>query len=352
MGVDAATLGAQLPAVDRITDTYAVFATRRSRIGLSLPMAQFLLVCEMEELRPVLLSGPEATVAPFLMREMRRLGGSWAVPLTGGGYVDALAGRRVETLDQLADRLSIAARPLVELPPADPPGATAYLGVEITLHHEAVENAVVGEAVSTITDSLGLLPPDLWGSTEPLSLEWDASAVTAMAREQMPHSAPARASTPDGAWFVLRYERGREGFTERIQGGVPLGAYRDVAPTAVESAKHMLRALEENHHVVLGSVSLLDSDEGGGMGLRVRRPEVPQAILLGSWALQIAHIDQAEMMARFRAESVGSRWMPALLFAFPSEHGAPWRQLNDLALAVGLENMLAGFAAGGSPRAD
>nr|NLD39952.1 hypothetical protein [Actinomycetales bacterium] len=336
-----------LPAIDEITARRAVFVTGRREVTLSAALAQFLATAEFERLRPVLVTGPGAAIGPFVNWEMRRLGGSWVVQYPDGSLLDALRGRPLLTLDELDDPRVVAAREPVPLSDHTDASPVAVMAVELLTAHRPTAELVVGEGPEAVLDGLALDGPDVWGSTEPLTLRWDRGELTRTARTQMPVSSTFRAASPGGARATLRFEHNPEVLLERLTMMIPLEPYAKAAPGFSARAEDLLEELHERHAVVTGTISLIDGDAGGRLELRRRRPEVPQAVLVGSWGLHQAGVDPGALEGHPGVRVLGGRWAPALLASFDSAHGAPWRQFQELSRAAGLDGILRSFGIGG-----
>lgn len=332
-----------LPAIDEITSRYAVFSSSRARVELTPALAQFLRVAQVEGVRPILRTAPEATISAHLVAELSRHGASWVTRSADGVVFDALAGRQLASYDDVTDAQTLQGRPLAALTDERSVAAYGAVNFEILLHHRASGALQIGHAVERVFAQLGAAPPDAWGSFEPLTSLWNVTELTHRAQREMPSSTVMRVASPDGAWASLQYERGPAGVVERVRGGVILGSYAQVAAAAVPQAMDLLRSMADSAKLIAAMASLVDVDAGNDYRVRVRRPETPAAALVGPWAIHQARIDVPAMIEGFGARRLGRPAVPALLFGFDGPLRAPWLNLAQVLHAIGWENLAHAF---------
>lgn len=332
-----------LPGIDEITHSYAVFSTTREHVDFTPALAQFLRIAQVEAIRPILRTSADATVSAHLVAELFAHGASWVVRTPDGIVIDALAGRQISSYDDVGDPQILRTRPLAPLPDERFVPAYGAVNLEVLLHHRPSSSLQVGQLVERVFAGLGATPPDAWGSFEPLTSLWNVTEVTHRAQREMPSSTVMRVASPDGSWATLQYERGQAGVVERFRGGVVVGSYAAAARTAVPRAKDLLRTLAGTSTVIAAMASLVDVDAGNAFRARVRRPETPAAALVGPGAITEAQIDVAAMTGRYGAEQLGRRAVPSLLFGFDGPLRAPWLNLAQILNAIGWDNLAHAF---------
>lgn len=341
-----------LPAVDEITARRVLFVTDRRTVTLSPAVGQFLATAEIEQVRPVLMTGVEARLSPFVNWEMLRLGGSWVLRTDDGTLVDALAGRPLESLDELNFPRAVRQRQPLPMRDHTTTEPIAVMTVELITAHQPTTDLIVGESPTSVLDALALRDLDAWGYSEPLTSVWDRAELTRHARMQMPLTPFIRASSPDGARATLRFENNSNALLERVNMMIPLEPYAEAAPGFDERAADVLEELADRHAVVSGTISLIDGDAGGHMHIRRRRPEVPQALLIGAWGLREAGVDLDAVRQLPGIRAVGGQWSASLLARFDSANGTPWQQFHALVHTAGLAGTLRTFGLDGVIRVD
>lgn len=328
-----------IPGVDEIRDRLAIFRSRRRHVAYSLPLASCVFGASREGLTPVLVTRADAVVSHLASLELMRHGAHWVVEHSDGTLEHALYRRCLTTLDDLQDPEIFH-----ELPKSAPSHweesqSWAAVGAEILVFHRAEADQLVGELAEEVIGAIDGSHPDVWGDTEPLAERWSYQAITRAAHEQMPISGPIRFSTPSGASGFLAYTRTPNGITERLRVSVPLGPYRDHHTVAGELAADVLGLVQDRFVPVFGHMTIQDVDPGGGQGFRVRRPEVPQSLLIGSWAIGEAEIDLDHLVADFDAELVGHRYLPAVVARFDRTDGPPGMEFSRLMNSIGLDRV-------------
>lgn len=330
-----------LPAVDELTKNHVIFRTHRRRVSYSAAIGQALATAEVERVRPILITGSSAQLSPFLNMELGRLGGSWVVEEDRGTMLDALSGRRLESLDDLGNHELLRSRPPELSRDHTAARPIAQMAVEVLVAHRPTQDLLVGDVPTSVLDALALRDLDAFGQTEPLLERWDRHLLTAAARTQMPVSGAFRGTSPDGAVAVLRYDHNKLALVERLNMLIPLESYDDAAGDFAVRSSEILEDLHERHTIIAATISLLDGDAGGFMTLRRRRPEVPQAILVGPWALRQAAVNPDSISGIPGVRVVGPAWSPAVLAEFESRNGPPWMQFSTAVRSSGLRDAIA-----------
>ncbi len=331
-----------LPAIDERTAHYVVFVSPRRHVDYSVGVGQFLTTAEVDGLMPILVTSEDATVSAHLALEMARLAGRWVVRRADGVVLDALSNREISSFDDLRSG-KLAERPRSDMSGPDDVEATAVLGFEVLVHHRATSELVVGRVAEEAAELLDVAPPDVWGSTEPLTRTWNRQAITARAQAEMPSSSRFRLGAPGGGWYTLKYDHGPDGIAERLRGWVPIGPWDTEAGTAVDRGVRLLRGLHERYALVLGSVSLMDMDEDGRQAVRRRHLELPKAFYLGPWTIREAKVDVAEMVAEHGAQELVGWGRNSLLFRMDGTDTEIVAHLQSAVRAIGTENILAAF---------
>lgn len=336
------------PLADEWTDEYAVYVADTAAVLLTDPLDSFLHWSVSEGLRPVLMTGENATLTPFASVAMNRAGGLWAVR-TPHGVFDGLTGYRIAGFEQLWRRETLEGErlPGFEQPQPQPQG---LLGYDVFGVQRAVAETRVGGLARTVQRALGGAEFDVWGLTEPLLEPFSVDRVTETARRTMPESDVMHVRAADGSFCDLTVGRTRRGIIEHVAGGVPIGDYPQHLAPLIETATRALLAVETEHQPTIGFVSVAEVEPGVLQRAAARRPEVPLAVLLGPRAVHDLAADVERLKAEHDVLVLGRPRLPSLLVRFARTDRGSWAQLMAFAHDLGVERVqeVAGLAWGGT----
>lgn len=336
-----------LPGIDELSETYAVFTTNRERVALTPALGEFLVMSQVTGLRPILHTRWAALVSPFASLELGRLGAAWVASAPGGQLIDVMARREVSSFAEIP-------APRSERPPwpvdPSPRESEAALGFELVVQHRAEGGTIIGQLAEGVFEAFGGEKPDAWGSTEPLTSRWNADEVSRLVQSQMPSTSVIRGTNPQGWWFTMTVDRSPTGLVERLVGGVILGPYDQGREHATELAESFLQQLQRQQRVTLASLALMNLDPLGFQGIRDYHVEIPIATMVGPWGLARAEVDIDRMRSELGAQLLGRAKTPTLLFRFDKPHQNPWQNFAMVAQAIGYSRLLAAF--GQTPRTE
>lgn len=328
------------PVADEWTDEYCLFAASSRSVLLTEPLAQFLAYAASVHLRPVLVSGSDASLSPFVTMAMLRAGGFWAVHDPRGGVYNGLSGERISQVPDLwgrgdAEGERLGALSTIGLTPA------GVLMFDVYGHQRASAGTLVGQMGTDLVRHLGGGELDVWGLYEPLLEPWNVRRVTETARRGMPDSDPILARAADGSFCQVQVARTPRGLLEQAKGGVPVGGYPAGLGPVVETASAALTLIAEAYQPTIGFVSLAEFDPGVVQGVSAKRPEAPLAVFIGPRAVHEMSIDIDRIVRQHDATVLGRARVPSILVRFSdAEHGL-WDQLAYLAYNIGPGKILA-----------
>lgn len=325
------------PLADEWTDEYAVYVAGTASVLLTDPLDSFLRWSVSEGLRPILVTGGDARLSPFVSLAMNRSGGFWAVRAADGVF-DGLTGYRIAGFDELWAGRELAGDRLPRFT-ASQPRPQAVLGYDVFGHQRAVAETRVGELAGTLQRTLGGASLDVWGLTEPLLEPFAVDRVTETARRSMPTSDVMHARAADGSFCDIAVGRTRRGILEHVTGGVGIGDYPHRLSPLVETATRALMAVEAAHQPTIGFVSLAEVWPGVVQLPGVRRPEVPLAVLLGPRAVHDLSAQVDQLRARHDVLVLGRPRLPSLLVRFARTDQGSWAQLMAFAYDLGIERV-------------
>lgn len=326
------------PLADEWTDEYAVYVAATPQVLLTDPLQSFLQWSVSEGLRPVLVTGEQARLSPFVSLAMNRAGGFWAVRAAHGVY-DGLTGFPVTGFTDLWTARAVEGQRSARfLTPADDP--RGVLSYDIFGHQRAVADTQVGRLAETVHDGLGGAALDVWGLAEPLVEPFGIDPLTETARREMPDSPVLHARAADGSFCDISVGRTRRGILEHVAGGVPIGSYPQHLAPLIETATRTLMAVESRHRPTIGFVSLAEVASGVTQPVGVRRPEVPLAVLIGPRAVHELQPQVTELKQRHDVVELGRRRLPSLLVRFSRTDQGSWSQLMAFANDLGLDRVV------------
>lgn len=324
------------PGFHRLSDRFVHYLTEADRVDLSPALAQVLFQAALAKRVLVLVTTENAVLSPFVVHEMRRFGHRWCYRRTDGTTCDAMSGQVITHWNQLLDPVPRGSDTL--LPTAAPSESFAAINLEVVGHHRAREDLVVGAMAEAFATCLGGANLDAMGMREPLTRWWSRSELTQQVRAQMPRSEMVRASSPDGAYVDLLYERSEQGVIERMNGRLVLGPWAEWAPRASTIAESVMVQVTKLCTPTVMTSSLLDVESDGGQGVRWREAEQPLAWLAGPSSLKQAHVDVDDILERYHGTLVGTS-RPSLMVSFPVADGDPRNQLSRLLLEVAMHGV-------------
>ena len=307
------------PITDEMTGEYAVYASSAMLVALTAPVAAFFEMCDHERVRPVLLTDADARLSAACATMLTDIRGYWATQ--GPDGVRAAGDGRL--LTGFADLW----RPHEAMPQrAVHSHAATSIVLDAYLRHRAEQGVRIGAAAERVAASLDVPPPTRWGVWEPLGRPWDAGAITAHLRAQMPQSGPVHA-LGDGATFVTqRAGRTRRGVLEhlRFSARSPVGDLH-------ERARGLLARLHADADVEMAVVTTRTSEADGTVRPGRYPATAPLAALLGPGVTHRLGIDHAELARRHNLARLGRARTPSTLIDFGGSPD-PWRRLVELGL--------------------
>lgn len=326
------------PVADEWTDEYAVFVATARDVLLTEPLAAFLDFAASERLHPILVTGPDARVSPFVSFAMLHIGGNWVLRTEDGAY-DAMSGYRLESFADLWTK--------VEAPREqwrtyqgwrDRPGGAVLF--DVFGHQRAAAATQVGHLGVAMVEALGGGTLDVWGTTEPLTEPWNPAAVTETARRGMPDSETMHARAADESFCNISVQRTRRGILEHVKGGVPIESYPSRLSEVMGRATEALTMTVEKFQPTVGFISLAESD-GQWQRAHAQRPEAPLAVVLGPRAVHDLKIDADELARWHDISLLGRRRTPSLLVRFTRPDVGLWTQLWMFAYDLGQDRVKA-----------
>jgi hypothetical protein len=325
------------PVADEQGEDYTVYAASARSVLLTEPLAAFLDHAVTEHYRPVLLTGADARLSPFVSLAMRRAGGLWAVE-DGGSVYDGLSGYRI---DAFADmwRRSGTERDRLGTFTAWTATPQAVAMFDVYAHQRAAADTRIGDLAATAVQSLGGAAPDVWGLHEPLVDRWDAATLTETARRSMPVSEVMHARSPDGSFCDIAVGRTRRGILEQVKGGVPIGGYPESIGDVVSRASATLALVTERFQPTIGFVSLAEFDDGVTQRPSAKRLEVPLAVLIGPRGVHDLGMDPQDLARRHDVTVLGRPRTPSVLVRFSRPDVGLWAQLLAFAHDLGAERI-------------
>ncbi|MFC7403993.1 DUF6177 family protein [Georgenia alba] len=326
------------PIVDEWTDTYAVFVASSRHVLLTEPLAGFLDFTKSEGLKPILVTGPEARISPFVSFAMLHAGGHWVLQ-TEDGVFDGMSGFRIGSFAELWSSVP-GPRDRWHTYTAWSPEPEGALLFDLFAHQRAAIDTQVGHVGAAMVTALGGGALDIWGTTEPLTETWDVEAVTETARRGMPVSDVMHARAADDSFCDISVERTKRGILEHVKGGVPVGPYPSEPDELMARATTALTMAAERFQPTVGFVSFTESD-GQWQEARANRPELPLAVVLGPRAVHDLKLDADELGKWYDLTVLGRRRTPCVLVRFTQPDTGLWRQLTMFAYDLGIERIYA-----------
>lgn len=339
---------------DEIGDGYTVFVSASERVTLSAPLWSFFQEAAHDGVKPVLVTTSTAHVSWFVVEEMRRAGGFWAVRAAEKEVYDGRTGYRIWAFKDLWGPVDPQRPRLASLNELAPNAVGAFFFDSFT-RERAEERTLVGRTAEYLISGFGGGSLARWDEMEPLASPWSCQAITQSTRAQMPASQRHLIRSDRGATASLTVARTRTGLLENTRGLVPVGPYGSPnglppgAPLAAHPAiSSTLRGMAERFrpNVVMVSYSEVDWANGAlGQRVHARRMDQPLAVLIGPVAVRDLALDVEDLSRRHDVTPMGLRRAPSVMVRFSGPDGL-WRQLvtfaNDLdeerlATALGLD---------------
>ncbi|MFV0428278.1 MAG: DUF6177 family protein [Arachnia sp.] len=320
-----------LPAVDAMTSSFAVFFAERRMVRYSAALDHFLQQCRWQEKTPVVHTAWQSRLTAHAAFELARQGVGWTATSPEEALYDVWGLRKVAGFDQLVARTG-KAEPATLPSGAQPASAVV---IDVLAQHRAEPNVLVGGLAQDAFALLGSRAPQTWGTVEPFVGMWNRTDVTRWAHAGMPKTGYGRGRSADGAWLSMRVERVPDGLVEQLRCGMVLEP--DASANAMDLAEAVLRELVGTHRVLVASATLVDTDPDGGTGVRATQPDVPLAWAMGPRLLAAAAVDVPAMLADFGASQLGRAKVPTLLFRFDRPHRDPQLSFAAIVAAVAFD---------------
>ncbi|WP_028709274.1 DUF6177 family protein [Propionicicella superfundia] len=330
------------PLADEWTDEYALRVVDHDRVVYSRPLWHFLGDCRASRTRPVLLTGPGATISPHLYAAMAESGAMWAFRDEQGVF-DARSGQAVRAIPELwARRVGGPGHAPVN---TDSPVVPAVF-FDIYAGDRATDDTVVGPLADHAVSLLGGSRLVRFGRDEPLTSGWGHRALTVLAQQQMPAADPILAATDAGAWASLTVARTRDGLIERVHGGVPLPHLArlpraQLRERVMPQVTHMLAGLVSGFRprVALVTTGMLHQVDGRyGYRAGAWPVDAPVAVLIGPRAVRTLRLDAAGLSQRHDVTVLGPGRVPSVLVRM-SGSDPLWAQLRAFAFDLDQERL-------------
>lgn len=328
------------PVADEWTEEYCVYVASARSVLLTTPLARFIDYAVTEQLRPVLMTSPDATLSPFVAMAMRRAGGFWAVQEENGLTYDAMSGYRIFGFEDLWAPLDPSRERMAGYDSWSP-RPHGVLMFDAYVHQRAAATTIVGQMGADVIESLGGVVPDVWGAEEPLTDPWSAVRVSELARRSMPISPTMHARGPDGSFCDIAAGRTRRGVLEHAQGGVPVGPYEGRTAELIDRGASALTMLTQRYQPTVAFASIAEFDEGTVQGASAKRPEAPLAALIGPRAVHDLEVDADALSRAHDVTLLGRRRTPSLLVRFSAPDKGLWAQLLAFRFDLGEEKVAA-----------
>lgn len=326
------------PVADEWTDQYALYAPSSKHVLRSAPVAAFLDYCQEEGLRPILLTGEDASVSPLLSLAMHQAGGLWAMRAADGAVYDAVSGYRISSfedlwLDGTTDR---PRHPAFDR--ESPSSTVGVLTFDVYVHHSAVDQTRIGPVVEHMLAGLGGAAPTAWGHVEPLARRWSCDDLTMAVRAEMPQSSAIGVAATAGGYSELSVGRTRRGLLERVRGGVPAGRFQPDDAEVRARAWSTLESLSERFRPTIAFASYAESEVGGARPA-AKHAEQPLGVYLGPRAVRDLALDFDKLQAQHDLIRLGRDRVPGALLRLSGKDPL-WHQLSAFSFDLDRERLV------------
>ncbi|MBQ1081248.1 DUF6177 family protein [Nocardiopsis sp. B62] len=178
------------PAVSALTAKNAVLVQDRPVVSLSSWTVDALARYGREGLGIQLVTPSTSVLTHALRSLLGNPNATWAVRTADGHHYDGFNGLPLTWQDGVGyvpDPNAVTEDgPHPDFRAREEHVTGTQLHVDLQMDHPASDGLELGGVVELLAERLGGARPSVWGVSEPLTREWDAAAVTAMARNRAP----------------------------------------------------------------------------------------------------------------------------------------------------------------------
>ncbi len=327
------------PTVDLITDTCAVIVCTRPVVGLSSWLVDAVHRAPTMN-RILTVVTPPTTRLTLPVHALAASGAvQWLIRLSDTDFYDGIRGTPVRFAgsDFTVDDADAQAAQFHEL--AEPDAWQVLL--TMTVEHRAAVHTQLGAAVEKVASGLTHVKPAGWGVHEPVSERWDAAALTAHARENMP--GPVRLTVVgagrDTMIAGLTAERTDRGVEETVSCLVNAGNIsRDL--TEIKTAvRDTLRDTAAEVTVGFAVAHVMPGRADLTIPGTERAVPLPVSILVGPRAVRALGRDVLLRSPLPTPTPVGRPRVPGLRFDLGEGQTPPWTELAEFVTYLGPERL-------------
>lgn len=298
------------PLVDRVDGAHAYVDSRAERVVLTESMADALVSITSAGLKPLWVTGADATLSYLAWYHLTLAGGRWIVR-DDASFRDPLRGVTAATIEQAlgGDALAEARRPAT-----DP----VRLLVAVSTHAPADDDTRLGDAAISLSRHLAGIVPAVWGAHEPMTLAWNRTAYTTASRAWMPGPVRWMIADADGRARFTTTVRRTKGGVEEVTTGILLP--RAVPPADIErfAVDALSRLATDAAAPLFATVSTQQGRADLGYDADPVAPAEPLAALIGPRATRALAPDFDMLEREFGARTAGKPRTPSLVVGFGS----------------------------------
>lgn len=322
------------PLVDEIGIGWIRTESRSRVIHLSQGRGDLFRQSLAHGLKVILVTDEWSNITEPYRQVMSDCGGAWVVRSPDGSVRDGLNGVLLESIEAVLT--PHAAKDIGDIGvPFLRPQALDQLEIVATVstRHKALSSTLLGGALEVLSEELRGEAPSAWGAHEPANLDWDAAALTALARSRMPEDllalAVGRPQLPMIA--TIAAARTRHGLEETTRAFIGMGSPGNERITDLEPAlTRALLRLDGRGMPLIAFVLARPSSSSQLRASVLPVPAVPLALLIGPPGVKALRLDAERYVREYGAIIVGRPRIPGLLFRLGTLDGGGWERLEGL----------------------
>ena len=332
------------PLIDESGAWWATTVSRAPTVGLNSGRSAFFVDCIDAFVRPIVVTTPGARLTMPLFHALQLARGAWICRDSDGSLRDGGTGASVLSFASLVDGSLVGGEieyGLARVGSADS-GHTAWVDsawvqVSMSVHHPARDETTIGVGLERLATALSPHCELAWSSAEPMSVAWDRTAITGLARERMPRDTRlvVAGSGPHPFSGTLRISRSDIGVTEETRA---IFAVDDDVALSSEIIWRMLADIADRQQVLIATAWAMRGP--ADVTIPAFRPMIPQpvAAVIGARAVRTLGLDADYWQSHHGATQVGNVRAPSLAVGFGAESDR-WARFAMALQAIGDEGL-------------
>lgn len=339
------------PIVDESGPGWVASYSSAPLVGLSSGREALFVDATRAGTRVVIVTAPTSRISFALYQLLTVLGGVWLTRDGAGVLRHAVGGEVVRSYASLVepDYEPLSGETLDErlggiAERVEPDDLRPWLQFTVAVHHPARAETSLGGAMQTLVESVTGEAPAAWGTSEPVTVPWDRSRLTALSRARMPQDSRVyvNGTAVNGTARDIRYSgsirsfRSDIGVTEETR--IVFSFPGDASP--IDSAADLCTRLAEREQVLMATAWSMR----GGVDATIPPywPTSPQplAAVIGARAVRSMELDTGLWELEHNARVTGNRRTPSLVIDFGADD-VRWRRFAGAFDTVGAETLAA-----------